>query len=689
LPKAHIIFRDKNVVYGVKNEVMNDGAGRISPSLALKITLKLGYSYSPSAFQGRLGEAKGLWVVDYTERTGQDWIEVYPSQQKWYRSTKRNGESDDPSHRAFEVLKCSGPLRSADLNLQFLPLLMDRAMDKEAMRHSLAELLRDGLSQKVETIRKAIEDPQSFKQWVRQENANTKERLKNRAVPFRAGLPSSMEERLNVMLDAGFSPTSHLFMSDQTKKLFKGYANELKKRLNIKVGKSTYAYMVPDFWGVLAPNEVYIDFSTFVDGVSGFSGALLNGVNVLVARSPAHFVSDIQKVRSVVKEELMGLKDVVVFSTKGNPSLAAKLSGGDYDGDIAWVCWDERIVNNFVNAEVLPSKDLVQEGLLRKDLTTYGELVEGHNNPVSIFLKKAFEFNMQPSMLGICTNWKEKVCYAQGNVNSVESQYLSQLLSDLVDAPKQGFTFSNDDWKKFKEARVNVTVYQHRKWQTGEPPERADHIVDYLMCVAERTIDSALKDLHDSLGTPPSYDEDLVAMYWWAREQGVQNPEWNNVLDNLLKDLEGIKDQWSTHWRRVPNDETRPEWLAFVVTCYDRFMDITPHTDTSFTRSLLWSFCGDDQSQWALLKASAFFASYPRRQVVSPLVWWVAGKQLLKLKSMRNKEGMPHSVIQSMYITSKPDSSMIRRLRSEGYAGLMEETGSVSNVEELEALEDD
>jgi hypothetical protein len=94
--------------------------------------------------------------------------------------------------------------------------------------------------------------------------------------------------------------------------------------------------MVPDFSGVLEANEVFIDFSSFAD-VSGFAsnGTLLNGVDVLVARSPAHFGSDIQKVRAVFKVELIGLKDVIVFSTKGNPSLAAKLSGGDYDGDIA------------------------------------------------------------------------------------------------------------------------------------------------------------------------------------------------------------------------------------------------------------------------------------------------------------------------------------------------------------------
>jgi len=40
-------------------------------------------------------------------------------------------------------------------------------------------------------------------------------------------------------------------------------------------------------------------------------------------------------VKAVFKIELIGLKDIIVFSTKGNPSLAVKLSGGDHIGDIA------------------------------------------------------------------------------------------------------------------------------------------------------------------------------------------------------------------------------------------------------------------------------------------------------------------------------------------------------------------
>lgn len=323
------IYRLPDILY--EKEVMTDGAGRISKSLAIAVTTKLGLSILPSGFQARIGEAKGFWSVDYSEQRPGIWIEVYESQRKW---KPRHGESH-PSDRTFEVLRWSSPLKSADLNLQFLPILMERSKSPTKMKEALAALLREGLEKELLAIQAAMDDPQCFRQWLRESHSNISERLKGGMVPYRSGLPVAMEERLNMLLDAGFEPKELHFMKDLALKAFENKCLDLQKKLNITVGKSTYAYMVPDFSGVLGPNEVFIDFSSFADNAPGFAGTLLNGVDVLVARSPAHYGSDIQKVRAVFKIELIGLKDVIVFSTKGNPSLATKLSGGDYDGDIA------------------------------------------------------------------------------------------------------------------------------------------------------------------------------------------------------------------------------------------------------------------------------------------------------------------------------------------------------------------
>ncbi|KAH9224110.1 RNA dependent RNA polymerase-domain-containing protein [Leptodontidium sp. 2 PMI_412] len=699
---------DKNITFGDAKNVMNDGCGKISPSLALKITQKLGLSYLPTAFQGRIGEAKGLWVIDLHDKGGEDWIETYPSQRKWFRGKKATGEWNDPSHRTFEVLKCSGPLKSADLNLQFLPLLMDRAKNPELMKRALSDILEQGLDLKVKEIQEAMDDPQSFRKWVRDSNPNLKERLKG-SIAYKAGLPVVREERLNVFLDAGFDPRKLMFMKEMAKDVFKSRTDELKERLNITVGRSTYAYMVPDFWGVLEPDEVYIDFSSFIDNVSGFSGATLSGDEILVARSPAHFVSDIQKVKAVIKAELVGLKDVIVFSTKGKPSLADKLSGGDFDGDIAWVCWEPSIVDNFETAEVPEACDLVKEGLLRQDKTTYEQLVSTVNDneaKVSLFLRKSFEFNMRQSLLGICTNFKECVCYTEGKVDTPASRYLSQLLSNLVDQQKQGYIFEEDDWTYFKEARVKFKPRKPR-YRTEDPVANAEHIIDHLKYVAEKTIDKALVDFHQTFPDPPYWDRDLSLYFYKFADLATRDPVWKNLLDNLKKDVKALHKEWAKkvqhghNSKRNPNsredNESIPDFTEFCNNLYERFHEIQPHEETHASQGLMATpGANSEMSNWELLKAStavAAFANFaapwnPTKIYMSNFVWWMAGKQLCTLKAMCNNVA-PHSVIQTMYIVQKPDPSIIRRLRSEGQAANLEDTASIANEADLDAMDDD
>lgn len=680
-----------------EKEVMNDGAARISLNLANKVRLHMGLSYLPSAFQARFGEAKGLWVVDGNNDFRDDWIEVFPSQQKWKRDSNPAGQgiSDDPSHRTFEVLKYSGPLKSADLNTQFLPLLVAQAIDRKAMKRTLSKILKDGLSAEVIRLKEAFENPQVLRKWVRESKPSIVERLKFGALPFLAGLPNSLEERINVLLDAGFSPASMNFLYEQAKKIFETHCENLTKKLNITVGKSTYAFMIPDFWGVLEPDEVYIDVSRFEDDVTGDYGAYLNGVDLLVARSPAHFVSDIQKVKSVAKAELMGLKDVIVFSTKGKSSLASKLSGGDYDGDIAWICWDENIVDNFKSAKVPATVDLVKEGFLSKDAMKYRDLVKGSLNPTSIFLKKALEFNMQQSMLGKCTNFKEKVCYTQKSVDTKEARYLSQLLSDLVDAPKQGFIFDEEAFTKFKKFLGIVTVIP--KYISGDLDGKLYHILDVLMLAANDTIKESMAQLWKGFKKPPTYDKDLVLLYKKAEEHSKANKEWETILGHLRKELTPLKDDWGKRFpvREKRRDMSPGEFGITLMEFYDRFRAIRPpDTSTPLAQALLMcSGIGNSEelSQWSLLKASAFFGIHVRKygeRSVGNAVWWIAGRQLCRLKSDALETGLAHTVAPYMFIILKPDNSMIGRLMSDGNTAMLEESGSVRNVEELEELYD-
>jgi RNA dependent RNA polymerase len=76
-----------------------------------------------------------------------------------------------------------------------------------------------------------------------------------------------------------------------------GYCTRLKKKMHIRIGRSTFAFCLADPLGVLEEGEVHFGFSTtFRDPGSTFEDTMLHGIDVLVARLPAALPSDVQKV---------------------------------------------------------------------------------------------------------------------------------------------------------------------------------------------------------------------------------------------------------------------------------------------------------------------------------------------------------------------------------------------------------
>ncbi|KAH0425468.1 RNA-dependent RNA polymerase [Colletotrichum camelliae] len=303
-------------------------------------------------------------------------------------------------HRTLEVKNPVAEPRSASLNIQFLPILENRAKDKQRMREAVGDNLLRQLSDEIEAQKNAIKHPLQFRQWVNENAHARRQRSAQGGVPFLAGLPDSEEEQLNYLVDGGFEPTKQKFMRDKMWGLRHKKCENLLKKMSIIIPNSAYLYMVVDFWGILEEIEVHVCFSSTFRTES-FSDSMLHGCDVLVARSPAHLVSDIQRVKAVFKPELRALKDVIVFSAKGDVALADKLSGGDYDGDRAWVCWEPTIVSKFENANVPTRPDL--SGFLRKDEASFGDLTRevGKFSTASAMITRSIAFEMQPKFLGI------------------------------------------------------------------------------------------------------------------------------------------------------------------------------------------------------------------------------------------------------------------------------------------------
>ncbi|KAF7319877.1 RdRP-domain-containing protein [Mycena kentingensis (nom. inval.)] len=104
---------------------------------------------------------------------------------------------------------------------------------------------------------------------------------------------------------------------------------EIKHRGHILIPGCYTLIGVADEWDCLAEGEIY---ATIVDDRNGVRKEL-NG-RLLITRSPQIHPGDIQFVNAVRKPELEHLKNVVVFSCRGDRSLPSMLGGGDLDGDI-------------------------------------------------------------------------------------------------------------------------------------------------------------------------------------------------------------------------------------------------------------------------------------------------------------------------------------------------------------------
>ncbi|KAL1872438.1 hypothetical protein VTK73DRAFT_1516 [Phialemonium thermophilum] len=683
-------------------EVMNDGVGQMSLSVARRLRDHLGLSDIPCAVQGRLGSAKGMWIIDVTDNGTSDWIETYPSQRKWHC------KADDPAQRTLEVHSIPSEVRSADLNEQFLPILENRARDKRRFREVISNKSVAKLQDVFERLRTCFEEPLELRLWLNEAAPSRQQRVLQGEVPFLGGLPETIEDSLAFLVDGGFHPLKLQYMYDQLWKIMSQKWDSIRDKFKITIGRSAHLKMVADFLGVLEEGEVHIGFSTKFQADEDFSATLLDDIDVLVARSPAHFVSDVQRVRAVFHPKLQALKDVVVFSTRGNVPLASMLSGGDYDGDIAWVCWDPDIVDNFVNAKVPTFPDLSE--YVGKNTTTFGELAATcfgtREDAIAEMVQRSFDFNMEKSFLGVCTNFKERICYERNDVNDDVAIVLSTLLSSLVDQAKQGIIFTKDHWARLRTDRLNLRLTEpeqpaYKSKQRSCPGTRRQltHILDYLkFSVVLPMID----DLNIELSRMKNHPQ--AELSHWDSDLASYDASFADIIGDrqlarpIRKNLEHDIEILYSEWRNAT--AASGGYSEKVKSLYHMWRAIEPRmgdgaTVPSRIATLMDEKClgSPDLSRWCLTKASVFFNKFYNKN--PSFVWQIAGRQLQYIKATvagtaGTTTGGPIPISSLMYAALKPDKLFVRQ-----YVANLKDGSSVyfsegpSSDEETDAYYDD
>ncbi|PWY96385.1 RNA-directed RNA polymerase [Aspergillus sclerotioniger CBS 115572] len=517
--------------------VMNDGCALMSRGLANQICDSLGLTgNTPSAFQGRIAGAKGLWMVDRHQSQisagGEDiWIQISDSQLKIKPHPHVWQEPVDDEQLTFEVVKWSKPLHPVALNTQLLAILEHGGHVKE----HIADLTRLGIRSVYQDFAEVLKSDspvlcRSLVQKIRPSGDDGLGLMSQKAWRFEQWMSNDAEFIIR-LTEAGFGPRSFYPLRKRLGKCLRELLNRYVDELHIEVPLSTYAFCIADPYSVLKPDEVHFGFSNnWRDGNGQFEDNLLDGVDVLVGRLPAHLPSDIQRRRAVWKPELRHFKDVIVFPSTGDIPLAHMLSGGDYDGDTPWVCWDQNIVHNFYNTD-LPSHEFPPEHYgLTKHSVPMREI-----ESMDEFLQSAFTFNLTLSNLGRCTVEHEKIAYDE-SIDSDKAKELACLLNHLVDGRKGGVHLSEQSWRQYRK-RISPRNPTRRHKKTN--------IIDYLRFEIardeQRKMLTKLEEAFPENEASPSKDEDLKVQ---LDRNG--SGELYTAVQEMSKKIEGFYDRWSS-----------------------------------------------------------------------------------------------------------------------------------------------
>lgn len=530
----------------------------------------------------------------------------------------------DEEQLTFEVVKWSKPLHPVALNVQLLEILEHGSGIKEY----IAELTRAGIDA---LYRDFVE--------VLQSNSNVLCRsLIQKLRPAdesSGGLMAHIVRRLELwtssdiegivrFTEAGFAPQSFYPLRRRLGRCLRDALERYVDELHIEVPLSTYAFCIADPYGVLKPDEVHFGFSNNWHGAEfEFEDNLLDGMDVLVGRLPAHLPSDIQRRRAVWNPKLRHFKDVIVFPTTGDMPLAHMLSGGDYDGDTPWVCWDQKIVQSFRNSE-LPEDELsypAEHFGLTKHSVPMSEIQSQEE-----FWQRAFTFNLTLSNLGRCTVEHEKISYEE-SIDSHKAKELACLLGHLFDGRKGGVHLSEQAWQQYRK-RISPRARELPAYRNPGRRYNPKNIIDYLKFrVASRQRDTVLRQLEQHFpeaAIARHRDEDLIRPWNEAWELAQRDKEEGGdlhaKLSPTLDEFKALRLQWSRSFSGESDNSTSTstttmsrEFTPMAREAVERAKAIPPPNHGDHPLLHTWRH---DPDAWLRVLASCAYKQYPEASFV-------------------------------------------------------------------------
>jgi hypothetical protein len=314
------------------------------------------------------------------------------------------------------------------------------------------------------------------------------------------------------------------------------------------------------------------------------------------------------------------------------------LSGGDYDGDKPWVCWDHRLVRPFKNSPNFKafkrwssSAHFEPSSSLRR-LRDLGDINQGKF--FETFFRRGFESEMQENLLGFCTSVLERYTYDRPRdkqkATDITIIHLANLCGVLVDAPKQGLRPTQKtvkDLMALSQQHQKRPAYRDPNSSTKpEGPVEEWYLLDRLVLdVGRRKVD-AKRQQFEAVKKHKTYlpDPHLSKLFISVDNEAATNPALRNLLNQLSADLEGVKKVWDKAMSGYVAGER--QFRTRVEPVWEAYNRILPPVGVQ-----RWEV----QHQWNLLKASRLWSMY----YASRTPWWLAMPELCQMKANEVSRG--------------------------------------------------
>ncbi|KAJ6479270.1 RNA dependent RNA polymerase-domain-containing protein [Mycena vitilis] len=543
-------------------KIMTDGCGFINRSGLLSITKRLGYASLPSAVQGRIGGAKGLWTLHLSDEDDEPKIWIRDSQLK----IKLRG--DHRVHRIFDLLRASHPSQTESrerLSEQSILCLSSNGIPQEM----LVSLLLKGLEQTVKPLLNWNPDAMALLWRTISASGNVSgsrlQRIagsKSRVLGFRDREPDelydgeaesddetgsnrsgrdlalhltgpmSLHEQAVELIQAGFHPESSLYLNDKLRNVIKTEIKSVVDKYRISLPESTASEALEDPLGVLKENEIYYRSSNPMKNPSTETLFQVLTGPIILGRYPMRLPCDMQKVTAVNYPELYDWPDVIIASTAGEQSLLSLLSGGD----TVLFIWLEEFCNHFSNQPFTPAPEGFMSNNFEQEVKTVEqvetELCGKSSEDAQLTFQEHLLLGLRESQVGLYSYFHDNAIWRHG-YNHPNSILMAYIGNTLLDAGKTGLTLKSavfeEHQKTFGHKRPKTNNWMARMYRSEAGKAKGDELL--------REHDLASRKLPENFKAVGK-DTDLLRPYSAALRKSQCSDPWSPVYRSELKKIE-------------------------------------------------------------------------------------------------------------------------------------------------------